>query len=90
MLKMVRTLSSKVDHQQNRLYFKLAITLAATLGISQFFFAYNRFIISTAVGGLVGRFSLLMQRCVILILVTSSKKVLQLCRERFCTTETLS
>ena len=64
--------------------------MAATLGISQFFFAYNRLIISTAVGGLVGRLSLLIQRCVILILVTRSKKVLQLCKERFCTTETLS
>ena len=37
MLRMIRTLAVKVDHQQNRLYFKLAITMAATIGIAQFF-----------------------------------------------------
>ena len=90
MLRLVRTLAVKVDHQQNRLYFKLAITMAATIGIAQFFLTYTRLISPTAFARIVGGLSVPAQRCVILILLTSSKKVLRLCKERFCTTGTSS
>ena len=84
MLKMFCTLAVNVD-QQNQLIFKLAITMAATIGISQFFFTYNRFINHVNIVGIVGGFSLLMQQCVIIILFTNSK-VLWLCKKKFCTT----
>ena len=87
-LRMVRTLTLQIDRQQNRLYFKLAVTMAATIGISQLFFAYIRFINFATNTGIVGLFLLLIQQCVIIILFTSSKKVSQLCKERFCTTVT--
>ena len=43
-LKIVCTLVVTIDHQQNRLHFKLAVTMAAIIGISQVSFAYNWFI----------------------------------------------
>ena len=84
MLKMVRTLAVNADRQQNRLFCKLAITMAATIGISPFFYIYARFSSTHAVR-IVGGLSVLIQRCVILFLFTTSKKVLQLCKKRFCT-----
>ena len=90
MLKMIRTLAVKVDHQQNRLFFKLAITMAATIGIAQFFLTYTRLISPTVSARIIGGLLVPIQRCVILILFTSSKKVLRLCKERFCTTGTSS
>ena len=90
MLKMIRTLAVKVDHQQNRLFFKLAITMAATIGIAQFFLTYTRLISPTVSAQIVGGLLVPIQRCVILILFTSSKKVLRLYKERFCTTGTSS
>ena len=86
LLKMVRTLVVNVDHQQNQLFFKVAITLAATIGISQFFFAYIRLFTNfTNILALVGGVLLLIQQFVIIILFTNSK-VLQLFKERFCST----
>ena len=90
MLKLVRTLAVNGDLQQNQLFFKLAITMATAIGISQFFFAYNRFINPLPIVGIVGTFLLLIQQCVIIFLFTSSKKVSQLCKERFCTAKTSS
>ena len=87
-LRMVNTLALNADHKQNRLYFKLAATMAATIGISQFFFIYIIFIDFTIIVGIVGIFMLLIQQCVIIILFTSSKKVVQLCQDRFCVTGT--
>ena len=90
MLKMVRSLAVNGDHQQNQLFFKLAITMAAAIGISQFLFAYNRLINPLAIVGIVGTILLLIQQSVFIFLFTSSKKVSQLCKERFCTTGTSS
>jgi len=85
---MVRTLAVNVDQQQNQLFFKVAVTLAATIGISQFFFAYIRLFTNfTNILALFGGVLLLIQQFAIIILFTSSKKVLQLLQERFCTTE---
>ena len=89
-LKTFRTAATNGDHQQNKMFFKLAASMAATIGTVHFFFAYTRLINSTksdtihAVGGI----SALIQRCAILLLFVSSKKVLQLCKDRFCTTGT--
>jgi len=40
-LKMLHTSALNIDHQQNQLFFKLAVTMAATIGTSQFVFAYT-------------------------------------------------
>ena len=94
MLKMVRILAASVDHPQNRLFFKLAVTIAVTMAaiveISQIFFAYNWFIKPLSFVGSIGTHSLLIQQCVITFLFTASKTVLQLFKERFCTTGTSS
>ena len=89
MFKMLRISATNVDHQQNQLIFKLAITMAAIMGISQIFFAYNR-LISPINVWIVGGLSVFIQHSATLILFTSSKKVLRLCKERFCTTGTSS
>ena len=91
MLQLVRTLPVNVDHQQNQLFLKVAITMAATIGISQFFFAYIRLFTSfTNILALVGGLLLLIQQFVIIILFTSSKKVLRLFKRKFCITGTSS
>ena len=83
---MFRTSALNIDHQQNQLFFKLAVTMAATIGISQIFFAYTNLISPIDAARLVGGLSVFIQRCVIFILFTSSKKVQQLHKEKFCTT----
>ena len=80
-LRMVNTLALNVDHKQSRLYYKLAATMAATIGISQFFFAYIIFIDFATIIGIVGTFMLLIQQCVIIALFTSSKKISKLPRD---------
>ena len=85
MFKMFRTPATIDDHQQNRLIFKLAVTMATIIGITQIFFAYNR-LISPINVWIVGGLSVFIQHFAMIILFTSSKKVLRLCKERFCTT----
>ena len=85
MLTMVRSMVANTDQQQNQLFFKIAVTMGATIGISEFIFIYNRFA-GHIVTGIIGAFALLVQQCVIVILMMCSRNVLQLCKERFSTT----
>ena len=88
MLKMVRNMVANTNQQQNRMFFKIAVAMGATIGISELIFTYNRFVSQITIVGIVGVLSLFIQQCVILILIMCSKKVSRLCKERFCTTET--
>ena len=88
MLKMVHNMVANTDQQHNRWFFKIAITMGATIGISQFLFGYITFFKQTNIVGIVGGLSLLVQQSVIVILLMCSKKVSKLCKERFCTTGT--
>ena len=77
------------DKQQNQLFLKIAIMMSATLGISQMAYPLAWYF---GIGALrhLASFFFLIQQCVILSLFVCSKKVSQLCKERFCTTKTSS
>ena len=79
------TSATTVNHQQNRLFFKLAVAMVLTIGTAQFFFTYARLINPTAAVQLLAGLSVFIQRFAILILFISSKKVLRLWKKRFCT-----
>ena len=83
MLKMVHSMVAKTDQQQNRLFFKIAVTMGATIGISEFIFIYNGF--AGQIPGIIGTLALLVQQCVIVILMCS-RNISQICKERFSTT----
>ena len=80
--KMRSSLFEKDQH-----YFKLAIAMAATIGLSKFLLALNGFIEYSNFLILVALFFLLIQQAVIMILIMCSKKMARLCKERFCITE---
>ena len=88
MLTIVRHMPS-TDTQQNRLLFKIALTMGTTLGISQIVFASSWFFDSEFGIQIAGLF-IVIQQCVIMSLFVCSKKTSRLCKERFCTTETSS
>ena len=54
MFTMLRTSTTNVNHQQNRLFFKLAVTMAATIGISQFVYPFTSLISSINAVRIVG------------------------------------
>ena len=84
MLTMVHDMVANTDQQQNRLFLKIAITMAVTIGMSYFVYAFNRVVTQTFIVGIIGNLSRLIQQCVIVILITCSKNVSSLCKERFC------
>ena len=88
MFKMLHTSATNDDHQRNQMFFKLAVSMAATIGVAHFFFTYTRLIHSTESDAVhaIGGISALIQRFAIFMLLISSKKVLQLWKKRFCTT----
>ena len=90
MLKMVRNMVANTNQQQKRMFFKIAVAMGATIGISELIFTYNIFVSQIPIVGIVAFLSLFIQQCVIVVLITCSKKVSRLCKERFCTTETPS
>ena len=83
---MVRNAVANTNRKSNKLFLKIAITMGVTIGISKFIFIYNRAVSQTVTVGTVGALTLLVQQCVIVVLLMCSKKVLRLCKERFCTT----
>ena len=85
-VKFVRKLATS-NRQKDQHYFKLAIAMAATIGLSKFLLALNGFIEYSNFLILVALFFLLIQQAVIMILIMCSKKMARLCKERFCTTE---
>ena len=86
-VKFVRKLATS-NRQKDQHYFKLAVVMAATIGLSKFLLALNGFIEYSNFLILVSLFFLLIQQAVIMILMMRSKKTARLCKERFCTTET--
>jgi len=89
MLKVVRDMAN-VDRQHNQLFLRVALTMAATLGVTQVFIVMNRIIDIKQILRVVPAVSLLIQQCVIMILCMCTKKMSQLCKEKFFTTETSS
>ena len=77
------------DTQQNLLLLKIAIMMAASLGISQMAYPFG-WIFDTDLFLYLAANFLLVQQCAIFMLLMCSKKVSRLCKERFCTTETHS
>ena len=92
MLKMLHTSATDDDYQQNQMFFKLAVSMATTIGVAHFLFTYTRLINSTESDAVqaVGGISAMIQRFAIFTLLISSKKVLRLWKKRFCTTGTSS
>ena len=88
LLTIVRRMPS-TDTQQNRLFLKIAIMMAANLGISQMAYPSATFFGIEALLH-IASFFFVIQQCVILLLFVCSKKMSQLCKEKFCSTETSS
>ena len=86
MLKMARSMMVNTDQQQNRLFFKIAVTMAATIGISEIIFVFNRLTGRIFTVAIIGALALFIQQFVIFILIMCSREVSRLCKERFCTT----
>ena len=89
MIKVVRDMAN-VDRQHNQLFFKVALTMAANIGVTQVFIVMNRIIDIKQILRIVSVVSFLIQQCVIMILCMCTKKMSQLCKEKFFTTETSS
>ena len=86
MLTLVRKLANNAA-RRNRMFLKIGITMGATLGISNIIFPiswYSNSLILLRIGA----FSFVIQQCVIMSFYMCTKKMSQLCKERFCTTET--
>ena len=90
MLKMARSMVVNTDQQQNRLFFKIAVTMGATIGISEIIFVFNWLAGRIFTVAIIGALGLFIQQCVIVILIMCSRNVPQLCKERFCTIGTPS
>ena len=86
-LKFVHSIATS-NRQKDQLYFKLAVAMAATIGISKFLSVVNYITGQSVLLYFIGTFVLLVQQALIMILLTCSKKMAQLCKERFCTTQT--
>ena len=86
-LKFIRSIATS-NKQKDRLYLKLGVAMAATMGVSKFFYVLDAFIEHSDWLLLIGTLFLLLQQALIMILLTCSKKMARLCKERFCTTET--
>ena len=81
-LKMIRSLASHTDKEQNRLFFRIAMIMGATIGISKFLFIFKTFIIPMPVIGAIGFISLLIQQCVIVVVYMCSRHMQRLCKIR--------
>ena len=87
-LKMVRHMANRRT-DMNPLFFKIAIMMGTSLGISQISLASSWYFDNEMFLNIAG-FFFLIQQCVILAIFMCSKKMSRLCKDRFCTTETSS
>ena len=71
------------DMEQNQLLFKIALTMGATIGISRFALLLDKVIDTDFILVSAGLISLLVQQCAIMFLFMCSKKMSQLCKEKF-------
>ena len=86
-IKLIRGMSASYK-QKDRFYFKLAVAMAATMGISKFLSIINAFMGYSHLLVFLALLSLLVQQALIMVLIVCSKKMAKLCNERFRTTET--
>ena len=86
-LKMVRSLAVNSDRKNNQLYFKIAIIMGATIGISQFITVFSWYFERTDILSIAG-LSFIVQQCLIMSLYMCSEKMLQLCKQKFSSTVT--
>ena len=80
-LKLIRSLETNSNKERNQLFFKIALTMGATIGIAKFFFILNTFV-QMHVVGVIGALSLLVQECIIMFLYMRSKHMRRLCQVR--------
>ena len=85
MFKRIRNMEASTDMQFNRLFFKIGLTMGATIGVSKFLLVLSSFGGQKVILKITGISGFLIQQCVIMILF--SKKILRLCKERFSTTK---
>ena len=88
-LKMVRDMAN-IDRQQNRMFLKIATIMVATVGISKLGLMFSRMFGIIPGLDLVAIVALIIQQFVIMMFYLCSKKISQLCNERFYTTGTSS
>ena len=81
-LKMIHSLASHTNKEQKRLFFRIAMMMGATIGISKFFFILNALVTSMQIVGVIGALSLLVQQCAIMVLYMRSRHMRKLCKIR--------
>ena len=86
-LKMVRSLAVNSDREQNRIFFKIAVIMGATIGISQFISIVSWYFERLDIVSIAGLFFII-QQCLIMSLYMCSEKMLQLCKQKFSSTVT--
>ena len=85
-LKNVRKMANNVK-KHNDFYFKVALTMGATLGIAQVLLPIT-WHFDSEIGTQVVSLIFLMQRCIIMSLFMCSKKMRRLWKQKLCNTET--
>ena len=84
-LKMVRKMANN-DTQQNKFFFKIALTMGATLGIAQVLFPIFWYF-DNEIGLRIVSLIFLIQRCIIMSLYMCSKKMSRLWKQKLCKTK---
>ena len=88
-LKGVKKMASKKDTQLNKFFFKIALTMAATLGISEILFALS-WNFDNQLGIRIAGLFYFIQQFVIMSLYMCSKKMRRLWKQKLCNTEITS
>ena len=76
-LKLIRSMAT-FNKQKDQFYLKLGVSMAATMGISKFFYVLDAFTEHSDWLLLIGALFLLIQQALIMILLTCSKKMARL------------
>ena len=85
MLTLVHKLANDAATQQNQMFLKVGITIGAAIGISHMMFALTLYLDKETFITIAGFFIIIQQGVIMSFYI---KKMSQLCKERFCTTET--
>ena len=78
-IKLIRDME-KLKTQENRLFFRIALTMGATAGISEFIYIINGLFTDIAIVWTLGSICLLVQQFIIMFFIMTSKKTSQLCK----------
>ena len=79
-LEMVRSLAVNTDQRQNQMFFKIAIMMGITIGISKSLWVINQFLLPFRVVGSAGIAIYVVQQCVIMILYMMSLQTSHCCK----------